>query len=108
MRLINLDDLLQFPIRADHYDEENGSVEFISGIETVIEYAENLPIIASTSDTNGQWYVPRGMMMPPEHHGRHRCSVCDCMAMYERPGHEGLSKFCPNCGAKMENGWWSE
>lgn len=102
MRLINLDDLLQFPIRRDRYDKEHGSEEYIFGVETVIEYAENLPVIDTVSVVHGQWYKPTGMM-PPEQHGRHRCSVCDYMAMYERPGHEGLSKFCPNCGAYMEN-----
>ena len=107
--LISLDALMQFPIRQNHYDEENGSEEFIFGVETVLEYAQNLPFIDMKAPVVcGRWYKPIGMMMPPEHHGRHRCSVCNCMAMYERPGREGLSKFCPNCGAKMENGWWPE
>ena len=34
---------MQFPIRRDHYDRENGNEHFINGIETVLEYAENLP-----------------------------------------------------------------
>lgn len=35
--------LMQFPIRHDHYDRKNGNKHFINGIETVLEYAENLP-----------------------------------------------------------------
>lgn len=35
--------LMQFPIRRDHYDRENGNEHFINGIESVLEYAENLP-----------------------------------------------------------------
>ena len=35
--------LMQFPIRRDHCDRENGNEHFINGIETVLEYAENLP-----------------------------------------------------------------
>ena len=35
--------LMQFPIRRDHYDRKNGNRHFINGIETVLEYAENLP-----------------------------------------------------------------
>lgn len=35
--------LMQFPIRRDHYDRENGNEHFINGIETVLEYAKNLP-----------------------------------------------------------------
>jgi hypothetical protein len=43
MRLINLDELLKFPIRKNHYDKENGSAEFVNGVESVLEYAEALP-----------------------------------------------------------------
>lgn len=50
---------------------------------------------------HGYWYKPTGMM-PPEHHHRHRCSECYCLAPYERPGREWFSDFCPNCGAKMD------
>lgn len=34
--------LMQFPIRRDHYDRKNGNKHFINGIETVLEYAEQL------------------------------------------------------------------
>ena len=37
--------LMQFPIRRDHYDRENGNEHFINGIETVLEYAEQLPTV---------------------------------------------------------------
>lgn len=42
-KLIRLSELQSIPIRMDHYDEENGKLDFILGIETAIEYAENLP-----------------------------------------------------------------
>ena len=51
--------------------------------------------------TQAYWYKPIGMMMPPEHHSRHRCSNCDSMANYERPGREDLAPYCHYCGAKM-------
>lgn len=44
-RLINLDELLKFPIRINHYDKEHGNEHFVIGIETVLEYAENLPVV---------------------------------------------------------------
>lgn len=44
MRLIDLDELEKFPIRADHYDKKNGNIHFICGIETLMEYAESLPV----------------------------------------------------------------
>ena len=34
---------MQFPIRRDYYDRKNGNKHFINGIESVLEYAENLP-----------------------------------------------------------------
>lgn len=43
-RLISLNKLQEFPVRINHYDEKNGNVNFVLGIETVIEYAENLSI----------------------------------------------------------------
>lgn len=42
---IELGALMQFPIRRDHYDRENGNENFINGIETVLEYAEQLPTV---------------------------------------------------------------
>ena len=43
---------------------------------------------------------------PPEYHGRHVCSNCDCFAPVEAPygNREILSAFCPGCGARMEDG----
>ena len=32
----------EFPIRRNHYDKEHGSVDFISGIEIVMEYIDAL------------------------------------------------------------------
>lgn len=62
------------------------------GIE-LVEYAEVV---------HAHWYKPIGGMMPPEHHHRHRCSACDEMAPFERPGREWLSPICPCCGAIMD------
>ena len=44
-KYINLEELMKFPIRRNHYDKEHGNEDFIYGIETVLEYAENLPTI---------------------------------------------------------------
>lgn len=51
-RLIDLDKLLEFPIRLNHYDKEHGNISFVWGIETVLEYAETLPIIDTTEILN--------------------------------------------------------
>jgi hypothetical protein len=42
-KYIMLEDIQQFPIRKDHYDKGHGSEHFVFGVESVIEYAENLP-----------------------------------------------------------------
>lgn len=43
MSYIKLEDLQKFPIRKDHCDKKHGNDHFIYGVETVLEYAENLP-----------------------------------------------------------------
>lgn len=51
---------------------------------------------------HGEWIKKHGMM-PPEYHGRKSCSICGWFALWGRPGHEELSNYCPNCGAKMDS-----
>ena len=50
-KYIKLEDLTKFPIRLDHYDKEHGNEHFVYGIETVLEYAENLP----AADVAQEW-----------------------------------------------------
>ena len=50
-KYINLEELMNFPIRLNHYDKEHGNEDFIYGIETVLEYAENL----QTTDVVQEW-----------------------------------------------------
>ena len=45
MRLIDADKLQQFPIRANRCDKEHANKHFLNGIETVLEYAEQLPTV---------------------------------------------------------------
>lgn len=45
MRLIEGDKLQEFPIRANHCDKEHANTHFLNGIETVLEYAEQLPTV---------------------------------------------------------------
>ena len=41
--LISRQAVLDYPIRLDHYDEEHGNLNFVLGIESVMEYVESLP-----------------------------------------------------------------
>lgn len=45
MRLIDGDKLQEFPIRANHCDKEHANTHFINGIESVMEYAAQLPTV---------------------------------------------------------------
>lgn len=45
MRLIDGDKLQEFPIRANCCDKEHANDHFLNGIETVLEYAEQLPTV---------------------------------------------------------------
>lgn len=95
--LISRSALMRFPIRRDHYDRENGSAEFISGIETVLEYAGSLPAVDAVSVVHGRWYqcklnVPKGK---GQTYLVWKCSNC------HKHGRK-LSDYCPNCGAKMD------
>lgn len=42
---INKETLMEFPIRANHCDKEHANTQFINGIESVMEYAEQLPTV---------------------------------------------------------------
>lgn len=43
--LIDLSELQKFPIRLGHYDKEHGDEHFVYGIESLMEYAERLPVV---------------------------------------------------------------
>lgn len=55
MRLIEADKLQEFPIRANRCDKEHANKHFINGIESVLEYAENLPAADVAPVVHGRW-----------------------------------------------------
>ncbi len=61
---------------------------------------ETLPAVDAEPVRRGKWVAADGMM-PPEYHGKKRCSICAQFAMHDLYGRERLSRYCPNCGAKM-------
>ena len=75
MRLIDLDELLKFPIRLDTYDKKNGNEHFVFGIESVLEYAENLPTVEVVKCKDCEsWqtdWKPKGC----EHEDSHFCEM---------------------------------
>lgn len=73
MRLIDLDALMKFPIRANHYDRENGSEEFIYGVETVLDYAQALP----PAYIYPKWIRVKDRMPPEYYDHKANCSTSD-------------------------------
>lgn len=90
MRLINLDALNKYPIRRHRCDKKNANPHFINGIESVLEYANELPVVEERK------------------HGRWKdgcCTVCGESAALDVYGgsiDEESQKYCWNCGARME------
>ena len=91
-RYIKLEDLMKFPIRRNHYDKEHGSKDFIYGIETVLEYAENLPAADVAPVRHGRWKCNKPCPVCGE--DRFKGLDADIWADWE-------PLYCPNCGAKM-------
>ena len=90
--------LMQFPIRRNHYDRKNGNKHFINGIESVLEYAENLPAADVAPVRHGRW-IDKGEYAV--------CTECGGRSGTQYDGVEPIplmTQFCPNCGAKMDGG----
>ncbi len=88
--------LMQFPIRRDHYDRKNGNKHFINGIESVLEYVENLPSADVAPVTHGRWLDDGDFVICP------RCEAE--MDKKNSLGADNHKNYCPNCGAKMDGG----
>ena len=64
---INRESIMKFPIRKDHCDKEHANKHFINGIESVLEYAENLPAadVAPVVRCKDCKYYNRGELLAP-------------------------------------------
>lgn len=97
---IKLEALKDFPIRKNRCDKERANEHFIFGIETVLEYAENLPAADVAPVVHGRWVSP---------HWKNsdyccNCSECGGEAMHREYqwNSKGIYPICPNCGARMD------
>ena len=104
-KYINLEELMNFPIRRNHYDKEHGNEDFICGIETVLEYAESLPAADVAPVVHGQWII--GV---DNDDFDVKCSKCEWTDIFEVAGIAAVERiakamhYCPNCGARMDGG----
>ena len=94
---LNREAIMKFPIRKDHCDKEHANEHFINGIESVLEYVENLPAADVAPVRHGRWIDAYPDIEPNPMFMYGICSECG----FE----QGISQYlnyCPNCGAKME------
>ena len=102
-KYINLEELMNFPIRRNHYDKEHGNEDFICGIETVLEYAENLPAADVAPVVHGHWIIG-----DDNDDFDVKCSKCEWTDIFEIAGIDAVERiaksmhYCTNCGAKMD------
>lgn len=93
---INREAIMKFPIRKDHCDKEHANGHFINGIESVLEYVENLPSADVAPVRYGRWEKQSGL---------YSCSECGTTCPYDVQAdviEYWACNYCPNCGTKME------
>ena len=88
--------LFNYPIRRDYYDTQNGNIDFISGIKSVFEYAEHLPIADVQEVKHGKWIYVDGVLDWADY----KCSNCGYIQKFEDD--TCFYNYCPTCGAKMD------
>ena len=73
----------------------NGNEHFVYGVETVLEYAENLPRVEAEPVIHAHW------------DSEHRCSACGAEAISHDLDEETRAWYatrrCPDCGAHMDD-----
>ncbi len=80
--------IMEFPIRKDHCDKERANEHFIFGIESVLEYVENLPAADVAPVVHGRWVYH-------DDDGVVTCSECGNAESSE-------GRYCSYCGARMD------
>ena len=86
--------VLAYPIRKDKCDRKHANEHFILGIESVIEFVENLPAADVVPVRHGRW-------IPSDYTGDccYTCSECG----FERDAYLlDVGNYCPECGTLMD------
>ena len=69
--------IMKFPIRKGRCDKEHANEHFIFGIESVMEYVENLPAADVAPVVHGRW-DDSGRYTFPSGSTAVRCTYCGC------------------------------
>lgn len=92
---IERESIMKFPIRKDQCDKEHANEHFIFGIESVLEYVENLPAADVAQVMHGRWKY---------YHKQNKAVCTRCSFERDLDKNFGAAISCPNCGAKMDGG----
>lgn len=90
--------IMEFPIRKDNCDKERANEHFIFGIESVLEYVQNLPAADVAPVVHGRWRALRKY----DARRTYRCSVCGRTIRLSLA--IDINEYAPycNCGARMD------
>lgn len=98
--------IMEFPIRKDHCDKERANEHFIFGIESVLEYVQNLPAADVAPVVHGRWKL----LHKGDWTSVFVCSVCGRReTITESDSYNSRIKmprkypYC-HCGARMDGG----
>ena len=89
-KYVKLSDLQKFPIRLNHYDRKHGSKHFVFGVESVLEYAEELSGIDITTGCELCRYA------------QHTDKLFTVINPHETVV-TTVFNFCPKCGRPLED-----
>ena len=96
-RYIDANKLKEVPIFNKKYSKGINE-HFAFGLETVMEYIEDMPAADVQEVKHGKWLIVRDDF----ENTLNECSYCEIQYFCEN-GNLGFS-YCPNCGAKMDGG----
>lgn len=82
-------------LREVFSDRENGNKDFLGGIETAIEFLQNIPAADVVE-------VRHGKNLSEDDPSIFECSECGWKCRDTYYGDTITYSFCPNCGAKMD------
>lgn len=86
--------IMEFPVRKYHCDKKHANEHFIFGIESVLEYVENLPAADVAPVVHTRWAHLGG--------DEWCCPVCGFVITTEGSWDKPTKKYCEDCGAKMD------
>lgn len=98
---------LAYPIRKDKCDRKHANKHFILGIESVIEFVEDLPAADVALVRHGRWIDSNKRPVPWDEQNPtcplYSAYCSECGEWLTGSGeYPAIGLYCPNCGARMD------